>query len=196
MTNITQARKNDFVYSVLLSDIKLAIFKNFAIESLPNYEKLHILSRKLHGPLLVSGRRAGVHVAEMSQAAHVVRRCRRRLADVPIAECRTAGNLGSHLRTRGHRNASRRRRIRFLAVTVVMRRRSSRTAVHLHVLSERRRMGVRFITTCHPAIVRFVGRVNVRMFLPVRRIRKSTITAFVFALERFFTCNRKEKIRI
>ena len=59
--------------------------------------------------------------------------------------------------------------------------------MHLHVLPEGRGMGVALVAAAHFAVVRFVAGVNVRMFLAIRRIGESSIAAFEFALEGFFS---------
>lgn len=48
-------------------------------------------------------------------------------------------------------------------------------------------MSVRFVAAGNAAIVRFVRRVHMRVFLPIGGIRKSSITAFEFTFERFLT---------
>lgn len=115
-------------------------------------------------------------------------RWRRLTGDVPIAQCRRARYLrvAIDLRTRRYGDAARGRTVRFLAVAVVVRRRTAGTAVHLHVFPQRGRVGVGFVAAGHPAVVGFVGRMNVRVFFAIRGVGESSVTAFVFALERFF----------
>lgn len=64
--------------------------------------------------------------------------------------------------------------------------------VHLHVLAQRTGMGVALVAVLHLAIVRLVARVHMRVLLPVRTVCKPSITAIVFALERFFSCSDRE----
>lgn len=97
--------------------------------------------------------------------------------------------LRRHLRTGGDRDAARRRGVRLLAVAVVVRRRPPRAAVHLHVLPEAGGVGVGLVATRYPTVVGLVGGVDVRVFLSVRRVGESPVTAFVLALEGFFSWN-------
>lgn len=60
--------------------------------------------------------------------------------------------------------------------------------MHLHVLTQRARVGVALITALHLAVVRLVTRVHVRMLLPVRAVCKPAITAFIFAFKWLLAC--------
>lgn len=51
-------------------------------------------------------------------------------------------------------------------------------------------MGVALVTSADFTVVRFITRVDVRMFLPVRTVGEPSVTAFELTLERFFTCVR------
>ena len=55
------------------------------------------------------------------------------------------------------------------------------------MLSQRARVCVALAATLDLAVVRFVGRVDVRVFLAVTRVGETAITARVLAYERFFT---------
>lgn len=58
---------------------------------------------------------------------------------------------------------------------------------YLHMLSQRWRMSIRFITAVHSAIVWFVGCMHMGVFLSIRWVGKSSITSFVFTFKRLFT---------
>lgn len=117
----------------------------------------------------------------------------RRLArHVPLAQRRVARYLWSgNLWTGRHRDAPCRRRVGLLAVAVVVRGRPAAAAVHLHVLPQRRGVGVGFITTRNSAVVRLVGGVDVWVFFPIRGVGEASVAPFVFAFERFLACNNK-----
>lgn len=48
-------------------------------------------------------------------------------------------------------------------------------------------MRVALIAAIHPAVVRLIGRVNVRVLLAVRGVGEASIAAFVLAFKRLFT---------
>lgn len=108
-----------------------------------------------------------VHTPEVPQAPQGVRGGRRLTRHVPLAERRRARHLGPDLGTSSHRDAARRRRIGVLAVAIVVRGRPAGTAVHLHVLSEARGVGVGLVATGYAAVVGFVGRVDVGVLLAI-----------------------------
>lgn len=64
---------------------------------------------------------------------------------------------------------------------------------YLHMLSQWRRMSIRFITAAHSAIVRFVWRMHMGMFLSIRWIGKSSVTSLMFTFKRLLTWNLKTK---
>lgn len=66
-----------------------------------------------------------------------------------------------------------------------------RLAVHFHVLPQRARVRVGFVTAAHLTVVRLVTRVNVRVLLPVAAVGKFSVTAVELALERFFTWKKE-----
>lgn len=66
-----------------------------------------------------------------------------------------------------------------------------RLAVHFHVLPQRARVRVGFVTAAHLTVVRLVTCVNVRVLLPVAAVGKFSVTAVKLALERFFTWKRE-----
>lgn len=57
-------------------------------------------------------------------------------------------------------------------------------AVHFHVLPQRARVRVGFVTAAHLAVVRLVTGVDVRMLLPVAAVGEFSVTAVELALER------------
>jgi hypothetical protein len=120
---------------------------------------------------------------------------RRRLAsDVPLAQRRASRYLGAgDLGAGRHRDAARRRRVRLLAVAVVMRGCAPRGTVDLHVLPQRRGVGVGLVAARHPAVVRLVGGVDVGVLLPVRGVGEAPVATLVFALERLLACNNKHQ---
>jgi hypothetical protein len=65
------------------------------------------------------------------------------------------------------------------------------TIVHLHVLSQRRRVCVGLVASVNAAVVRFVGCVHMHVLFAVGAVRKSAVAAFEFALEWLFTWNEK-----
>ena len=67
--------------------------------------------------------------------------------------------------------------------------RRGNVTVHFHVFPQRTWMGITFVTAPHPAVVRFVAGMDVRMFLPIRAVRESSVASFEFAFERFLTWN-------
>ena len=130
-----------------------------------------------------------VQISEVSQPAQGVGRDRgRRLArHVPLAQRRAAGQLGpGDLGTSGHGDAPGRGGVGLFAVAVVVGRRPARAAVHLHVLPQRRRVGVGFVAAGDAAVVGLVGGVHVRVLLPVRGVGEAPVAALVLALEGFF----------
>lgn len=56
---------------------------------------------------------------------------------------------------------------------------------YLHVFPERTGMSVRFVAARNPTVVRFVRRVHVRVFFPVRAVGEPPVASFVLAFERF-----------
>lgn len=52
-------------------------------------------------------------------------------------------------------------------------------------------MRIRLVAPAHLAVVRLVGRVHVRVFLPIRRVGEATVAAFVLAAERLLTCGQR-----
>lgn len=66
-----------------------------------------------------------------------------------------------------------------------------RLAVHFHVLPQRARVRVGFVTAAHLTVVRLVTRVNVRVLLPVAAVGEFSVTAVELALERFFTWKKE-----
>lgn len=125
----------------------------------------------------------------------VVRRGRRGLArHIPLAQARGPRHLGRlHVRTGRHRYAARRRGVGLLAVAVVVGRRPARAAVHLHVLTQGRGVGVGLVAARHAAVVGLVRRVDVGVLLPVRGVGEPPVAPFVFALERLLTWNNDKK---
>lgn len=134
----------------------------------------------------------------MPQTRQWIRRWRRWLtAHIPLPKRRTTRYLmvrcRSNLWASRHRYTARWRWIRILAVALVVLRRTARATVHFHVFPEWGRMRVWFITARHTTVVWFVWGVDVRVFFSIRRIRKATITAFVFAFEWFLAWNNSKK---
>lgn len=70
-----------------------------------------------------------------------------------------------------------------------------RLAVHFHVLPQRARVRVGFVTAAHLAVVRLVTGVDVGVLLPIAAVGEFAITAVEFALERFLTWKREGKKR-
>lgn len=70
-----------------------------------------------------------------------------------------------------------------------------RLAVHFHVLPQRARVRVGFVTAAHLAVVRLVTGMNVRVLLPVAAVGKFSVTAVELALERFFTWKKRRQIQ-
>lgn len=66
-------------------------------------------------------------------------------------------------------------------------------AMHFHVLPQRARVRVGFVTAAHLAVVRLVTRVDVGVLLPIAAVGKFTVTAVELALERFFTWRKKKR---
>lgn len=60
--------------------------------------------------------------------------------------------------------------------------------MYLHVFPERARVGVTLVASPDLTVVRFVGRVDVRMFLPIAGVRKPSVAPFEFAFKRFLAC--------
>lgn len=58
-------------------------------------------------------------------------------------------------------------------------------AMHFHVLPQRARVRVRFVTATDLAVVRLVAGVDVRVLLPVAAVGEFSVTSVKFALERF-----------
>lgn len=58
---------------------------------------------------------------------------------------------------------------------------------YLHMLSQWRRMSIRFITAGNSAIVRFVWCMHMGMFLSIRWIGKSSVASLMFAFKWLFT---------
>lgn len=65
-------------------------------------------------------------------------------------------------------------------------------AMHFHVLPQRARVRVGFVTAAHLAVVRLVTRVDVGVLLPIAAVGKFAVTAVELALERFFTWRKKK----
>ena len=65
---------------------------------------------------------------------------------------------------------------------------TERCSTYLHVLSQRRRVGVALVAAVDSAVVRLIGRVNVRVLLAVGGVGEASIAALVFAFEWFFAC--------
>lgn len=62
-------------------------------------------------------------------------------------------------------------------------------AVHFHVLPQRARVRVGFVTAADFAVVRLVTGVDVRVLLPVAAVGEFSVTAVELALERFLSLN-------
>lgn len=106
--------------------------------------------------------------------------------------------MAVNVRRAGRRRCRRRRRRagrRRVAVAVVVRVvrvvagavGRSALAVHFHVLAQRRRVRVGFVAASNLAVVRLVGRVDVRVFLPIRAVGEPPVASVEFTFERFFT---------
>lgn len=63
-------------------------------------------------------------------------------------------------------------------------------AVNLHVLPQRARVGVGFVTASDLAVVGLVAGVDMGMFLSVTAVGKLPVTAIKFTFERLFSCNK------
>lgn len=66
-------------------------------------------------------------------------------------------------------------------------------AVHFHVLPQRTRVCVGFVTATDFTIVRLVTGVDVRVLFPVAAVGKFSVTAVKLALERFLSLGNKIK---
>lgn len=62
--------------------------------------------------------------------------------------------------------------------------------MHFHVLPQRARVCVGFVTAAHFAVVRLVTGVDVRVLLPVAAVGEFSVTAVKLALERFLPLNK------
>lgn len=65
-------------------------------------------------------------------------------------------------------------------------------AVHFHVLPQRARVCVGFVTAADLAVVRLVAGVDVRVLLPVAAVGEFSVAAVKLALERFLPLNKRE----
>lgn len=81
-----------------------------------------------------------------------------------------------------------------VAVAVVARRGVAGGAVHLHVLAQRGGVRVGLVAAVHAAVVRLVGGVHVRVFLPIRRVGEPSVAAGVLAFERLFACKERHEL--
>lgn len=62
--------------------------------------------------------------------------------------------------------------------------------MNLHVLPQRARVGVGFVTASDLAVVGLVAGVDVGMFFSVTAVGKLPVTAIKFTFERLFPCNK------
>lgn len=69
-------------------------------------------------------------------------------------------------------------------------RRRRGLAVNLHVLSQRARVGIGFVTASDLAVVGLVAGVDMGMFLSITAVGKLPVTAIKFTFERLFPCNK------
>lgn len=62
--------------------------------------------------------------------------------------------------------------------------------MNLHVLSQRARVGIGFVTASDLAVVGLVTGVDMGMFLSITAVGKLPVTAIKFTFERLFPCNK------
>lgn len=123
----------------------------------------------------------------------------------PTAKVRLAGlQFGHRRQNAGRREGSVRGRTRIVRLPRAERGAAAaagkagdsdtaRTAVHLHMLAQRTGMRVALVAATNAAVVRFVGRMNVRVLLAVRRVGEASVAAVELALEGFLACKQMEE---